>query len=133
MKLRLSENPNEWRKALLVWTAAPAIGLVVLACRGRVTPLPAGTAIAAIVVVALVGLARPILFRPVYRAVMTVTFHVGQVVGRVVLFVFFLAIITPLALLLRAMGKDLLQLRRSVRETSYWREAPALGSLRKLF
>lgn len=133
MKLRLSENPKEWRKAALVWTAALAAAAVLLAIRGRVTQVQAVAAIAGLAALGAASWIRPALFRPVYRFVMTITFYVGQFVGRVLLVVFFLIAVTPLALLLRLMGKDLLKCRRPARETSYWRPAPALGDLRKLF
>jgi hypothetical protein len=53
---------------------------------------------------------------------MTVSFHIGQVVGKVLLTVFFFLFLTPLGLLLRLMDKDMLQLRRSPAKT-WWQPA----------
>ena len=63
---------------------------------------------------------RPIWFRGFYRAGMTVSFYVGQIVSRISLTVFFLLVVTPLGLLLRVFGKDLLQLKRKPTAHSYW-------------
>ena len=66
---------------------------------------------------------RPRWFRPIYRAVMTASFYVGQVMGRVLLAIFFVVALTPLALVLRLFGKDLLRLKRDTKAQSYWRPA----------
>ena len=54
--------------------------------------------------VLIAALICPRWFRGFYRAGMTVSFHFGQVVGKVLLTVFFFLFLTPLGLLLRLMG-----------------------------
>ena len=66
---------------------------------------------------------RPRWFRGFYRGGMTVSFHFGQFTGQVLLTVFFLVVLTPLGLLLRLMGKDLLQLKRRRDAATYWQAA----------
>lgn len=68
---------------------------------------------------------RPRWFRPFYRGGMTVGFRIGQVVGRVLLALCFLLILVPIALLLRAQRRDLLELRRNPDATTYWKPKPA--------
>jgi hypothetical protein len=63
---------------------------------------------------------RPRLFRPVYRGVMTASFYVGQGMGRVLLAIFFVTVLSPLALM-RLLGKDLLRLKRDAKAETYWR------------
>lgn len=67
--------------------------------------------------------AFPRWFRGFYRAGMTVSFHVGQVIGRVLLTLFFLLALTPLGLLLRLCGKDLLKTKPNRSATTYWHPA----------
>jgi hypothetical protein len=64
---------------------------------------------------------------------MTASFHVGQVMGRVLLVVFFFLLVTPVGILLRWLGKDLLHLRRNAQRTTYWEPARPEGSLERLF
>lgn len=75
------------------------------------------TGVAAAAVVA--GLFRPRWFRSFYRGGMTASWHVGQVMGRVVLAAFFFVIVTPMGLLLRLAGKDLLELRKPRGDTCW--------------
>ncbi|HTD84975.1 MAG TPA: SxtJ family membrane protein, partial [Candidatus Binatia bacterium] len=106
MRLKLKEKPREWLK----FTAVMALMMTVLSFLAyrRAFPFVLGFALLALIVCAI----RPRWFRGFYRAGMTVSFHIGQVIGRVLLTVFFLVVVTPLGLLLRIFGKDLLQLKR---------------------
>jgi len=123
MRPKLKEDPREWRR--FAWAALAVVGIVavVLWRRGAL-----GTGGFLAVVVASLLLAggatlRPRPVRPVYRAAMTVAFYLGQVMGRLLLALAFLLIVTPLGLVLRLAGKDLLRLRRDRRSASYWRPA----------
>lgn len=127
MQPKLKENPREWLKFAAVM-ALMLTGLSFLVYR-RVFPFVLGLALAALIV----GAIRPRWFRGFYRAGMTVSFHVGQVIGRILLTLFFLVIVTPLGLLLRMSGKDLLQLKRSTGASSYWRPAKTANQFDRMF
>ena len=133
MKLKLKEEPREWLKFTGVMALAGA--LVAFALQ-RKHVIPREAFIATLIVLA-VGLAicsvRPRWFRGFYRAGMTASWHIGQVMGRVLLTVFFLLLVTPLGLLLRLLGKDLLELKRRPDATSYWRVAKKPGPLDRMF
>jgi hypothetical protein len=133
MQPKLKENPREWQKFSLVLAAM--LGLVTWLCsrRGWVAReawIPIGVAILLIPTLALI---RPRWFRPVYRGVMTASFHIGQVMGKVMLTVFFLVVLTPMGLLLRLLGKDLLGLRRRPDAASYWHSAKPSSRLDQMF
>jgi multisubunit Na+/H+ antiporter MnhG subunit len=64
---------------------------------------------------------------------MTFSFHIGQVIGKVILIFFFLIIVTPMGLLLRLMGKDLLQLKRTPQKTTYWQKAKNQRNFDQMF
>ena len=127
MRLKLKENPREWLK----FTAVMALMVSVLSfvAYRRAFPFVVGCAVLAL----LICTARPRWFRGFYRAGMTVTFHIGQVIGRILLTVFFLAVVTPLGLLLRLFGKDLLQLKRPAGAASYWRPAKTANQFDRMF
>jgi hypothetical protein len=63
---------------------------------------------------------------------MTVSFYFGKIVGTVLLSVFFLIVITPISLLMRLAGKDLLNLKKRNAET-YWRSAKPPSALDRMF
>lgn len=133
MQPKLKENPREWQKFALVLTVM--LGLVAwLSLRRGWIPrgalVPIGVAILLIPALAII---RPRWFRPVYRGVMTVSFHIGQVMGKVMLTVFFLLVLTPLGLLLRLLGKDLLELKKKPHATTYWHPAKPASRLDQMF
>ncbi len=120
MKLKLKEEPKEWLKftAVIALMVAIVAGLLL---RRAVITLEVFFGVIAVLLAALaVCWMRPRWFRGFYRGGMTVSFHIGQVMGKVLLTVFFLVIVTPLGLLLRLMRKDLLRLKRQRDATTYW-------------
>jgi hypothetical protein len=72
------------------------------------------------VLVALAGLAAPQILRPLEKVLATLLRVVMAVITYVVLFVAFFLIITPMGILLRLMGKDLLAMKLPSDEPSYW-------------
>jgi hypothetical protein len=76
---------------------------------------------------------NPETFRGFYRRAMTVSFHIGQVMGKVILSIFYLLVVTPLGLALRMMGKDLLEIRQPAKAESFWKPARKRGKLEQQF
>lgn len=133
MRLRLKEDPKEWRRFALVASAVLAL-ISALACRRGLLPFAVWLwVLAAIASCLLAASVWPRLARPVYRLAMTVSFHLGQVVGRVLLALVFFLVVTPLGWALRLTGKDLLHLRRQAENETYWHPAPPPGSLDRSF
>ena len=133
MQLKLTENPREWQKFAVV--LAVMVGLVtwLASRRGWITRdawIPIG---AVILLIPALALLRPRWFRPIYRGGMTISFHIGHVMGKVMLTVFFLLVVTPLGLVLRLMGKDLLGLRRKPDAATYWHPAKPASKLDQMF
>ncbi len=126
MQLRLKEDPREWRK--FGWSSAAVLAVLtgLLGWRGWLPgPVP-GMVFAGLAALALVAWRRPRWLRGPYRAGMRLSHVLGRVMAPVVLGVVFLVVVTPLGLLLRALGKDLLRLRREPHAGSYWQ--PVTGS-----
>ena len=132
MKLKLREEPREWLKFTAVM-AAVAVAVAVLLHRRNVIGIEtlAGIAITIAMVVCACAI-QPRWFRVFYRAGMTASFRVGQALGWVWLTLFFLLVLTPLGLLLRAFGKDLLAMKRRKTNT-YWRAARPPGGFDRQF
>ncbi len=70
--------------------------------------------------VAFLGLVAPQILRPMEKVLATLLRVVMAVITYVVLFLAFYLIVTPMGLLLRLMGKDLLEMKLPSDEPSYW-------------
>jgi predicted alpha/beta hydrolase len=132
MKLKLKEEPKEWLKFTAVMTVM-AVAMAVLLHRRKIIGIETLVGIAIAMALAMGACAiRPRWFRGFYRVGMTASFRVGQALGRVWLTLFFLLVLTPLGLLLRAFGKDLLAMKRRKTDT-YWRAARPPGGFDQQF
>lgn len=121
--LRLKENPREWQKFVAVIGVAVNLIIWLLWWRGKV-PLAVGIVTGTLAGLAvLTALLRPHWFRGFYRGGMNVSFQIGQVIGKVMLTIFFFLLVTPLGLLLRLAGKDLLQLKPDRTAETWWQPA----------
>src|SRR5215468_339623 len=123
MKPKLKENPREWQKFVLTAVVVFAGVCWLLWRRGAISRGLFALALMALGGALVLSWLRPRWFRPVYCRVMTVSFYVGQIMGRVLLAIFFVVALTPLALVLRLLGKDLLRLKRDGQAQSHWRPA----------
>jgi len=133
MRLRLKEDPREWQKFTLVNTVVLGAITGVLWWRGLL-----GAAVWRVVLfalgVTLAGcLVKPACYRVPYRAVMKFSHFLGKYVGMAVLFAIFLVILTPIAWMLRLSGKDLLRLKRSRSQASYWQPSRPSNRLDQMF
>ena len=133
MKLKLKENPREWQKFTTVMMVMVGALSTLAWRRGFLAREVWLGLIAAAVAVAVTAWIYPAPFRKFYRGGMTVSFHMGQVMSRVLLTLFFFLILTPLGLILRILGKDLLGLRRPAQATTYWHPAKTSNSFDRQF
>ena len=133
MKLKLKEDPKEWRKTALLSALGLAILSTLLRWR-RILPVGAwATVLALLAGVVFVALLRPHWFRGYYRLSTRLGFGIGQLVGYAVLVVLFFLVLTPLGLVLRLLGKDLLRLKRPGNSATNWSTKPECSPLDRLF
>lgn len=133
MQFDLKDNPKAWRKSALL--AAVGLGLISSALRWRhVLANRAWLTILAILAVIIVcAVLQPRWFRGYHLFSMLLGFVVSRILGRILLLLFFLFILTPLGWILRLTGKDLLQLKRLPRATTYWQPTKETSPLDRLF
>lgn len=74
---------------------------------------------------ALTGLVVPILLKPIYKAWMSFAVVMGFIMTRVILTIIYFGMFTPIALVAKLLGKDLLDERLNKRATTYWVKRPA--------
>ena len=133
MKLNFKEDPKEWRKSALL----TALGLALISSLLRwrhVLPNQVWLAwLSLLAIVATSAVLQPCWFRGWYRLSLRLGFYSSQFVGRCVLLVFFIFMMTPLGWLLRLMGKDPLQLKRRKAAPTFWQKSKAASSLDQLF
>ena len=132
MKLKLQESPREWLKFTAVIGTMVALAGWLLQKRGWLPGELWMVFIPGVIAVSLCAM-RPQWFRGFYRGGMTVFFHIGQFMGRMLLTIFFFLAVTPLGLILRLMGKDLLQLKRDPKATTYWQSPRKSGGFDRQF
>jgi hypothetical protein len=132
MKLKLKEEPKEWLKFTAVMVVV-AVAVAALLHRRKIIGIETLAGITIALVLALgVCAVQPRWFRGFYRVGMAASFRMGQVLGWVWLTLFFLLMLTPLGLLLRAFGKDLVSMKRRKTDT-YWRSARPPGGFDRQF
>jgi hypothetical protein len=133
MKLNFKEDPKEWRKSVLL----PALALVIISSllrwRKHLPPDYWYAVLAVLALVAVGAVLQPRWFRGWYRLSLRLGFYSSQFIGRCVLLVFFIFILTPLGWILRLMGKDPLQLKPQPNATTYWHTAKECNPLDRLF
>lgn len=123
MRLKLKEDPREWQKFATVAALFLSLGSGLLWHRHHIPALAWQSILATSALFLILALIRPRAFRPLYRAGMRFSHAAGQVVGRVLLVLCFFFVLTPIALLLRLLGRDLLHLRPQKGTPSYWKPA----------
>jgi hypothetical protein len=133
MKLKLKDEPNEWRKA--AWMSALGLAVFSSLLRWR-RHLPATIWLCLLSFLAMVSLAaaaQPRWFRGYYRFTTKTGYFIGQWVGFVLFTMVFFLVITPFGFLRQRMGCDILLLRRPMKKESYWLETRKESSLERLF
>jgi TRAP-type C4-dicarboxylate transport system permease small subunit len=91
----------------------------------------AATLAALALTVGITGLLHPPAIRLIYTGWMIVAFPIGWTISRLALALMFFAVITPVALFFRLVGRDELQLRRENRDASYWRPKQGATDVRQ--
>lgn len=133
MKLKLKEEPREWRKSALMSLLGAAILSSVLRWR-HILPVAAWLALLCLLAaLAMAAVIRPPWFRGYYRFSAKLGFALSRTAGNIILAFFFLFVITPLAVAMRMFGNDTLRLRRPPAVTSYWSKARQKSPLDRLF
>tara|TARA_B100002052_G_scaffold168239_1_gene153162 strand:- start:260 stop:673 length:414 start_codon:yes stop_codon:yes gene_type:complete len=66
------------------------------------------------------GFLIPIILKPIYLVWMIFAVILGWFMTRLILSLLFFLVITPIGIVLKIMGKDLLELKKQVVQGSYW-------------
>jgi hypothetical protein len=78
----------------------------------------------AILLLIALALLRPRLLRPLHTGWMALALTLGALVSRLLLTLFYYLVVTPIALILRLIGKDSLQRKIKKEGASYWIRRP---------
>ena len=133
MKLNYKEDPKEWRKSALLTVLGLALLISVVCWRRQVSANVWGTILGVLAGIAVCAVLQPHWFRGYYRLSLRWGFYSSQLVGRFVLAVFFIFVVTPLGWGLWLAGKDLLRLKRPRDAATYWQPSKDCGPLDRLF
>jgi hypothetical protein len=83
--------------------------------------------------VGLPGMIQPALIRPVHSTLTLLTFALGWLISTLVLALLYFGVFTPVAMLFRVMGRDVLCRRPQAGKETYWTARPAAASLDRYF
>jgi hypothetical protein len=133
MKLDYKEDPKEWRKSTLLTVLGLTILSSLLRWRKHL-PMNCWLGLLGLLGVTVIcSLLKPRWFRGWYRLSLRLGFYSSQFIGRCVLLLFFIFIMTPLGFGLRLVGKDSLRLKRPRNVPTYWHQAKDCSPLDRLF
>jgi hypothetical protein len=79
------------------------------------------------------GIIRPSLVRWVFVGAIVLTFPIGWLVSQVMLVILFYVVVTPIALILRLNGRDLLARKLSPNRSSFWTKKNMPQDVRSYF
>lgn len=133
--IALDLNPSPKKLRQFGWVSPIMLLALALVLRWRVN-LP----MSGILMFGLVGLVIFILSRisvrlicPVYQGLVLAGYPIGWVVGHLLMLLFYFGIITPLALVFRLFGRDMLHRRWEPERDSYWTEHPQCENVERYF
>lgn len=81
---------------------------------------PTGWSMAAGAALAMAGWIRPVLLRPLFVVVTLLTYPIGLIVREIAMLAIFFGMLTPLGLLFRLLGRDVLKKTPDRERESYW-------------
>ncbi len=120
--IQINRHPSKKQMRLFAALVFPAFwGIVafLLLTRADRPTWALGVAIAA-VLLSIVGLLSPAFMRYVYLGMVYATYPIGFVVSHILLAIVYYAIITPIGLLMRTLGKDPMNRDLDTAATTYW-------------
>ena len=133
MKLNLKDEPKEWRKSALLAAFGLALISSLLRWRHHLAQRTWLVVLAVLAVTAIAAVLKPRWFRSYHLFSMRLGFAISRILGRVLLMLFFIFILTPMGWLLWLAGKDPLQLKRPADTTTFWQTAKDASLLDRLF
>lgn len=84
-------------------------------------------------IIGLVGLAAPLLIRPVYVVWMGLAFPIGWTVSHVMMLAVYYLVLTPIGLAMRLCGRDPMQRRIDLEAKTYWLPRSNRSDLKSYF
>jgi len=115
---KIKSSPKELREfGVLVGTVLGVLGAF-LWWRGKPVFLPF---LAAGFLLVITGVTVPKILKPLQKIWMGLALVLGSVMTRVILTAVFCLVLTPIGILIRLSGKDLLNLKREGGSASYWK------------
>ncbi len=132
----LDLKPDTKKLRQFGWICLAGFGLIglVVAFRTHAFQEPGHWTIPAILwalalICPILSLIAPKSLTPIYVTLTLLAWPIGVVVSNVILILFFLLLITPIALCFRLLGRDELNIKWALKKPSYWlRYPPARGA-----
>jgi hypothetical protein len=133
LELKFDPSARELRQFTTLWLPAAfgLFGAVLGYTTGSWTPAVALWS--AGVVLGVAGTLAPTLGRVLFIAWMSLTYPIGWVMSHLLLGVIYFGVMTPVGLLMRAVGRDGLKLDLDRSAKTYWTERPPVDDIESYF
>lgn len=109
-----SGRPRPWYASLEDWKWVAILGVIGIA-------------------IALVGMARPMLLKPLFVTLSLITFPIGLVISELILLLIFFGMFLPFGIVFRLIGRDAMERRFEPARATYWVEKRRPDNVRQYF
>ena len=133
--INLDLNPSSKKLRQFGWIAPIMLPVIGLALRWRIGLPMAGVGglCLAGILVFIASRMSPELVRPIYVALTIMGYPIGWVISHLVMLLFYFGIITPVALIFRLFGRDVLHRRWDRQGETYWTEHSRCDKIERYF
>ena len=132
--IEINWHPDERHLKQFATFSLPGLGLLgMVAWHLTDSAVVAGVFLAMGVLTCMLGVISPLRVRPIYLALTAATYPIGWCVSAAILRLFFYAVLTPIGLISRLIGRDPLRLRRPESAQTCWKHADQTRSIESYF
>lgn len=133
--IEFNQNPTDRQLRQFACVVVPLFALLMAAVVWwRVGHRAVGWGMLAVAaLIAVSGLLRPALARPIYLGWMYASYPIGWAVGHLMIGAVFFLVVTPIGLWMRAFGRDPLQRKFDASRASYWEKRPSVDDRARYF
>ncbi|MBI1875750.1 MAG: hypothetical protein HYS05_17935 [Acidobacteria bacterium] len=133
LKINRNPSPRELRQFAGIWWPA-LFGVIAWTIYSRSGSVgAAGAVLGAALIIGAIGFVKPPFMRVIYVGWMTAVFPIGWVVSHAVLGVVFFLVMTPIGLMMRALGRDPMARAFDRTATSYWQPRDTTTDVSRYF
>jgi hypothetical protein len=139
--IQLDLNPDSKKLRQFGWVCLVGFGVIGLFIARRTGAFEENGTISIVplvlfglaIVCPILGMISSVLLKPIYVLLTLIAFPIGLIVSNTILVLFYILIITPIALFFRIIGRDELNLKPATKRPSYWEDAEGSSDMKRYY